>query len=65
MATKPVNLRLDETQIAAVKDVASVFHMSFTDVVRDALIMYLPQKKQDPLYRLTHNVEEVSDSENE
>lgn len=65
MATKPVNLRLEDTQIFTIKKVAEVFHLTFTDVIREALDNYLPQKTGDPLYRLTANVETVSDEENE
>ncbi len=65
MATKPVNLRMDEAQIMDIKDVASVFSMSFTDVIREAVDDYLVKKKKDPFYRLTSNIQEVTDKENE
>ena len=65
MAAKQVNLRLDEAQISATKDIARIFNKSFTDIVRDALDSYIAGKKKDPYYILTSNVQEVSDAENE
>lgn len=64
MATKAISLRLDESQISDIKSVASVYHKSFTDIIREAVNEYLPKMKNDPLYRLTKNIEEVSDEEN-
>ena len=58
MATKAMNVKLDEGIILEVKDVASVFHMTITDV-ND----YLPRMKRDPFYRLTANVKEASAEE--
>ncbi len=63
MATKALNIKMDETKLADIKHVASVFHMSITDVVMDALDEYLPKMKSDPFYRLTANVEDASDTE--
>ncbi len=64
MATKPVNLRLDEAQIMDIKEVAGIFSMSFTDVIREAVKDYLVKMKKDPFYRLTSNISEVTDEEN-
>jgi len=63
MATKALNIKMDEVRLADIKSVAKVFHMSITDVVMDALDEYLPKMKRDPFYRLTVNVEEASDEE--
>ena len=65
MATKSVNLRLENAQVLEIKKIAEAFQMSFTDVVRNALDEYLPKMERDPFYRLTANVREVSDKENE
>jgi len=63
MAVKAMNFKLEEDRIADMKAVANAFHITMTDVVNAALDVYLAQKKQDPFYRLTLNVEEVSDNE--
>ena len=63
MAAKAVNLKLDESRIMDIKHVASVFHMTMTDVINEALDAYIPKMKQDPFYRLTANVEEASNAE--
>ena len=65
MATKAVNLKMDENRIVDIKDVAAVFHMTITDVINRALDDYLPKMKGDPLYRLTANVQNASADETE
>lgn len=65
MATKAMNLKMEEKRILDIKDVAAVFHMTITDVVNEALDEYLPKMKRDPLYRLTANVMDASDEETE
>lgn len=42
MATKAVNLKMEENRILDIKDVAAVFHMTITDVINEALDEYLP-----------------------
>ncbi|MCR4991393.1 MAG: hypothetical protein K6A38_11110 [Lachnospiraceae bacterium] len=63
MATKPINLKLDENRVVDVKRVAAVFHMTITEVINEALDAYLPAMKQDPFYKLTANVEDASGEE--
>ncbi len=63
MATKAINLKMDENRILDIKEVASVFHMTITDVINEALDAYLPAMKQDPFYRLSVNVKDASNSE--
>ncbi|MBQ8053439.1 MAG: hypothetical protein IJ198_06560 [Lachnospiraceae bacterium] len=63
MATKAINIKMDEDKLADVKKVAAVFHMSITDVVTDALDEYLLKMMNDPFYRLTANVEDASNEE--
>ena len=65
MATRAVNLKLDENRVIDLKQVAAVFHMTMTDVINEALDAYLPSMKQDPFYKLTANVEEASKEESE
>ena len=40
MATKAVNLKMEESRIADLKQVAAVFHMSMTDIINEALDVY-------------------------
>jgi hypothetical protein len=63
MATKALNIKIDEDEIHDMKRVASVFNMSVTDLVKNAVREYISELKKDPFYRLTANVEEASDEE--
>ncbi len=65
MAMKAVNLKLDEADVLAVKQVASVFNMTMTDVVKEAVREYVDRMRKDPFYRLTSNIEDASCEENE
>lgn len=63
MATKAMNFKLEENEIMDIRKVASVFNMSLTDVVREALKEYIFKMKNDPFYRLTAKVQEASAEE--
>ena len=63
MAVKALNFKMDETEILDMKKVASVFNMTVTDVVKEAVKEYLAKMKSDPFYRLTVNVEDASAEE--
>ena len=63
MATRAMNVKMDESTILAVKKAASVYNVTITEIVRDALDEYLEKLQKDPFYRLTANVEEASDEE--
>ena len=65
MAVKAMNFKLDENRILDIKSVASVFNMTVTDVITEALSEYIKKMKQDPFYRLTVNVENASAEETE
>lgn len=65
MAVKALNFKMDEVEIADVKQVASVYHMTVTDVVKEAIREYLKKLKADPFYRLTANVQEADEAESE
>lgn len=65
MASKAINLKMDENRIAEIKSVAYVFHKTITDVVNEALDDYLARVKKDPFYRLTANVEAASEEESD
>ena len=53
MATKAVNIRLEEEKIREIRKVADIFHMTLTDVINEALNEYLPKMQRDPYYRLS------------
>ena len=63
MATKAMNFKMDEAEILDMKQVASVFNMSVTDLIKNAVKEYLAELKSDPFYRLTANVQDASDEE--
>ena len=63
MATKAINFKMDEADILDMKQVAGVFNLSVTDLIKNALKAYLTELKSDPFYRLTANVEEASAEE--
>ena len=65
MAAKALNLKIDEAKILDWKNVASVFDMTLTDLVKNACDEYVDQLKRDPFYRLTINVRDASDEESE
>ena len=63
MALRAMNFKMDEMQIDDVKHVASVYHMTITDLIKEAVSEYLTKMKADPFYRLTANVEEADAAE--
>ncbi|MBR4424648.1 MAG: hypothetical protein IKS66_01735 [Oscillospiraceae bacterium] len=65
MASKVLNFKMDEAEILDLKQVAGVFHLSVTELVREAIRAYLLEMKQDPFYRLTAQVQEASPEESE
>ena len=65
MATRALNFKMDEADILDMKQVAGVFNMSITDLVKKAVREYVSELKSDPFYRLTANVEEASAEESE
>ena len=65
MATRALNFKMDEADILDMKQVAGVFNMSITDLVKNAVREYVSELKSDPFYRLTANVEEASAEESE
>ena len=65
MAAKAMNLKMDEMEILDMKQVASVFNMTLTELVKEACKEYVGRLKQDPFYRLTAFVEDASEEETE
>lgn len=65
MASKALNFKMEEAELLDMKQVAGVFHMSVTELVKTAVRAYLAELKQDPFYRLTAQVQEASPEESE
>ena len=63
MAVKALNFKMEESEILTMKEVANVFHMSVTDLVRNGVHEYIEELKKDPLYRLTARVQDASEEE--
>ncbi len=63
MAVRAMNFKLDESQIEDMRSVASVYHMTITDIIKEAVADYLDKLKADPFYKLTANVEEADSAE--
>ena len=47
MATKALNFKMDEAEILDMKEVAGIFNMSVTELVRNAVKEYLDELKKD------------------
>lgn len=60
MAVKAMNFKMEEADILDMKQVAGVFNMSVTDLIKNAIKEYLAELKMDPFYRLTTNVQEAT-----
>ncbi len=65
MATKAMNFKMDEAEIMDMKQIAGVFNMSVTDLIKNAVREYIAELKKDPFYKLTVNVQEASEEESE
>ena len=63
MAVKALNFKMEESEILAMKEVAEVFHISMTDIIRNGVREYIAELKKDPFYRLTTNVRDASEEE--
>ena len=63
MAVKAMNFKMDEMEIAEMKSIGEVYHMSLTQIVREALKEYIGKLKADPYYKLTANVMNADENE--
>lgn len=63
MATKMMNFKMAEEDILDMKEVASVYNMTVTDLIKNAVNKYISELKKDPFYRLTVNVQDASAEE--
>ena len=65
MALKALNFKMEEAEILTMKEVANVFHMSVTDLVKKGVQEYIEELKKDPFYRLSVNVQDAEEEESE
>ena len=63
MSVKAVNFKMEESEIMNVKRIASIYRMTFTDFIKEAIKDYLDKIKSDPYYKLTINIEEADAKE--
>ena len=63
MAARALNVKMEEAELQDMKDVASVFHMTLTELIKEATRDYIARLKKEPLYRLTANAQEASGEE--
>lgn len=63
MATRAMNVKMEESTILAVRKAASVYNLTMTEIIKEALDEYLEKLQSDPFYRLTASVEEASEEE--
>ena len=65
MATKAMNFKMDESDILDIKQVASVFNLTMTDIIKQGVREYVEKLKKDPFYRLSSNIQNASEEESE
>lgn len=65
MATKTLNFKLNEEDVMELKEVAAVYNVTMTDIVKQGVHEYIEKLKQDPFYRLTENIKDASPEETE
>jgi hypothetical protein len=63
MATRAMSFEMDESGVLELEQVASVFGMTVTDVIKEAVREYVRKMKEVPFYRLTASVQEASAEE--
>ncbi len=63
MTARAIYFKMDEFEINDMKHVASIYHMTITDLIREAVSEYLIKMKSDPFYRLTACVEDADEEE--
>lgn len=65
MATRALNLKWDTDNLAEIKQVTQVYHMTLTEFFKEAAEDKLAEMKRDPFYRITANVADASQDESE
>ena len=65
MATRAMNFKMEESEIWDLKQVAAVFNLTATDIIKAGVKEYVEKLKKDPFYRLTASVQEADAEESE
>ncbi len=60
-----MNFKMEESDLLDMRQVAAVYHMSMTELIRAAIKEYIGELKRDPYYRLTAQVQDASPEETE
>ncbi len=63
MAEKALKFMMEESEINEMKKVASVFNMTASDFIKEAVKEYLIKLKEEPLYHLTACAKEADTDE--
>ena len=62
---KAISLRLDEQTLQNIKKVSSIYNIPTSDLIRKGIKMILEAKKSEAYYRLTADIEETTQKEND
>lgn len=60
---KAISLRLDEQTLQDIKKVSSIYNIPTSDLIRKGIKMILEAKKSEAYYRLTADIEEITQKE--
>ena len=63
MAKETLEFKMNEADINKVRQAASVYSTTMTEIITEAVHEYLEKLHKDPFYRLSVNVKEASVSE--
>lgn len=63
MTVKALSFRTDESEIAQIKKAASMFQMSVTGLIREAIRDYIERRQKERFFESLKNVEEASPEE--
>ncbi|MBQ7994456.1 MAG: hypothetical protein IJ252_15670, partial [Solobacterium sp.] len=63
MAKETLGFKMNEADINKVRQAASVYSTTMTEIITEAVHEYLEKLHKDPFYRLSVNVKEASVSE--
>ncbi len=63
MSAKMFSFRIEEKELTDLKNVASVYSISITELIKNAVNQYVLELKRDPFYRLTENIKDADEAE--
>ncbi|MBR4461269.1 MAG: hypothetical protein IKS51_01640 [Erysipelotrichaceae bacterium] len=56
---KQISLRLDETQYNDLKDLGEIFHIDYSQIIREGIDLAISRMKKDPWYMVQKMMEET------